>query len=274
MKSHPDLLFKKGTYSMPLLHEDGTLSTEHEQIYRDVTPFQLALYSSDVKMRECLLPLIPDNFIENVGEAMRLMSRGGPDLVAMSKDPRSASLREIKQFDTGKVDEHKNPITYDLLCNPDGIIYFDDKFFYVNPEHEVMTLLMPNPSPTDQPAFDALKRSLKQEMVINSSRRTSDAEHELIARTLGCSLERNGIHYNLNGIDYQDTCDGGIRLINAYRKYIAILNAHLPEEPWTNVDDAWIDVVGKAQRSAPVSIIQHYCDRNKQFDDHTDVRSN
>jgi len=256
------LLFERGTYRMPLLNADSTISEESEQVYYDVTPFQLSLYSGDFQMWGLLLQLIPDELKALARDEVRLLSRGGPDLVKMNQDPRTVPLNELQQLSTGPVGDFEVPGNYDLLCNPDGIIYFDHQFFYANQETQDVTLLAPNVLPADASAFDRLRDSLEQDMVMNSSRRTSDVEHALIQRTLDHALERNGIHYRLSNVHYHDTYDSGTRLINAYRKYRAILAEH-PEGPWDMMKDHWMNIIGKAQRFAPLSIIQRFSKINR-----------
>ncbi|MDF1683984.1 MAG: hypothetical protein P1U36_04920 [Legionellaceae bacterium] len=258
-QSNPGLLFERGTYRMPLLNADGSMSEASEQIYYDVTPFQLSLYSGDFQMWGLLLELIPDELKTLARDEVRLFLRGGPDLVKMDRDPRTLPFSALKQFDTGTKDESKAPIIYDLLCNPDGIIYFDDQFFYANQATKEVTLLTPNILPKDVSAFERLRGSLEEDMVMNSSRRTSDVEHALIHRTLGYALERNGIHYSHGDVAYHDTYDSGTRLINAYRKYIMIHEASSDAEKRSPaMRDHWMNIIAKAQRFAPVSIIQRY----------------
>jgi hypothetical protein len=150
-----------------------------------------------------------------------------------------------------------------LLENKDGIIFWNNQFFYANQETQTVTLITAVVPEDEQRLLNALRTSLN-DMEINSSRRTSTVEHEFFARTMGHRLERHGIHYERNGVHYQDVRDG-VALINAYRKYIRIYDAHQDGTPWNNVEQAWIEVVGLAQRVLPIHILQRFCEENKSF---------
>ena len=280
VRAHPDLLFATGTYKMPLLNQDGTPSTESEQIYRDTTPLRLMLYTGDWKMWERIFPLIPEPRLEETLQEMRNISRGGPDLVKIDRDPTTLSVDELQHYHvtgdagTPMYDSDGAPVLDDLLHNRNGLFYHeldnhDVQFFVVDihPETQEKTVtevpVPANMTAEDQAALNELQHDIHHNMPMNSSRRTSDAEHALIHRLFGVTLERNGIKYSLNGKDYQDTYDGCIRLKNAYRQYIDIANAHQEGTPWDAVDAAWVRGVGMAQRQAMVHVIQRFCEVNQ-----------
>lgn len=282
VRAHPDLLFAKGTYKMPLLNQDGTSSTESEQIYRDTTPLQLMLYTGDWKMWERIFPLIPKEKLDETLQEMHKITLGGPDLVKIDRAPTQLSVDELRHYyeknAKGKQihNAHGNPIVYDLLCNPDGIFYVESnnavQFYHVaiNPETQekiVRQFVAPtNITAEDEVAFNQFKADIRNNMPMNSSRRSSNDEHALIARVFGIELERHGIHYELNGKQYQDTYDGCIRLKNAYRRYLEIYNAHRAiGTPWDVVDAVWRNVVGMAQRFSMVHVMQRFCEKNQQF---------
>lgn len=82
----------------------------------------------------------------------------------------------------------------------------------------------------------------------------------------GVKLERNGIHYELNGTHYQDTYDGCIRLKNAYRRFFEISNdTNQGRLPRNAVYLAWRKVVGMAQRHSMVHVIQRFCEEGRPF---------
>ena len=279
MRVNPDLLFKPHTYKMPLLNQDGTPSDKSEQMYHKVTPLQLMLYTGDWKLWERIFPLIPEARWQETLNEMHKIARGGPDLVKIDRDPTQLSIDELKHYhvkDTnGKpiCDDHRKPIIYDLLGNPNGLFYRavgnQVQFFFVsvNPDtNEKHVTPLPAPlNMTDADAAALHQLTHDNSLPMNSSRRTSDAEHALIKRLFGVTLERNGIHYTLNGTHYQDTYDGCIRLKNAYRQYIEIYNAHQAGTPWDDVDAAWCNVVGMAQRLSMVHVIQRFCEENQPF---------
>src|SRR5581483_9886191 len=92
-----------------------------EQTYFNVSPLELMFYTGDFKMWDRVLPLIPQNMIADVLKVMAKVKRGGPDLVKIDRYPRTLTLEQLKHFNAGN-DEQENPIIYDLLKNPDGII--------------------------------------------------------------------------------------------------------------------------------------------------------
>lgn len=283
VRVHPDLLFTKGTYKMPLLNQDGTSSNESEQIYHNVTPLQLMLYTGDTEMWEQIFQLIRERLNE-IQQDVRKITRGGPDLVKIDRDPTKLSVDELRYYyekdanGKQKIDPLGNPIVYDLLCNPDGIFYReidnDAQFFkvIVNPdtqEKTVIPLAVPtNIAPEDETAFNQFRADISANMPMNSSRRSSDDEHALISRVFGIKLERNGIHYELNGKKYQDTYDGCIRLKNAYRRLFEIYDSphqEIDHAPWHAVDHYWITGVGMAQRFSMVHVIQRFCEIDIPF---------
>lgn len=278
VRAHPDSLFATGTYKMPLLNQDGTPSTESEQIYRNTTPLQLMFYTGDWKMWERILPLIPEARLKETLQEMRNISRGGPDLVKINRDPTQLSAANLRHYyaqnddGTYMLDSSGAIVIYDLLHNRNGLFYreLDNnhvQFFEVDihpetQEKTVTEVLVPeNMTKEDQEALNALKQDIHQNMTMNSSRRTSDAEHALIHRLFGVTLERNGIRYSLNGKDYQDTHDGCIRLKNAYRKYINFKT----EDEKNIIGASWVGVVGMAQRQTMVHVIQRFCEKGKPF---------
>ena len=303
VRINPELLFTSGTYSMPLLNEDGmpllnedgTPAQTSEQIYHDVTPLQLMLYTGDWKMWERIFPLIPEAKLEETFQKMCIIPLGGPDLVKIDRDPTTLTVAELRHYQVKDTrgreirDEQGKPEIYDLLGNPDGVFYVESgdeaRFFYVNPETEPVTVIrLPDPDPTqmtpeNQAAFNQFKASIRNGIAMNSSLRTSDTQHQLIARLFRyhndfpdpakagqpVTLHREGIHYELNGTHYRDTYDGCIRLKNAYRRYIEIYDAHQAGTPWDDVDTAWRQVVGMAQRLSMVHVIQRFCEEDKPF---------
>ena len=281
VRTNPALLFKSATYKMPILNKDGTSSTESEQIYHHITPLQLMLYTGDWKMWERLFPLIPEDKLEATLKERQTLTRGGPDLVKIDRDPATLSIAELQHYHVKDDDENPmyypngDPVLDDLLHNRNGLFYREigdqDELFLVNidpdtGEKEVRKLIEPqNMIPADKEVLNQFKEGIKNDIAMNSSLRTSDAQHALIKRLFGVTLERNGIHYTLNGQDYHDTYDGCIRLKNAYRKYIEIYDAHQANTPWNAVDAAWPSIVGMAQRQAMVHVIQRFCEEDKPF---------
>lgn len=169
VRENPLILCAKGTYNMPLLNEDGTLSKDTEQSYREVMPLMLSLFTGDWKMWDILYPLIPTSMYATVYHIMQQVKRGGPDLVKIDRDPRTLSWDEIKHFHAG-IDESDKPIMYGLLKNPDGIICFTQAgappvYFYANPETDEKIVLTPNIRPEDARAFTLFHDRIMNNMI-------------------------------------------------------------------------------------------------------------
>ena len=244
-RTSPDKLFEK-----------SDVTDACGQIFHDVSPLQLMLFLFDWDMLNQIKPLISADNREIAHQQCLEMQGGGADLVKMSQDPRTVPFIELTRY----IEDGE---TYSLLENKDGIIFWNNQFFYANQETQTVTLITAVVPEDEQRLLNALRTSLN-DMEINSSRRTSTVEHEFFARTMGHRLERHGIHYERNGVHYQDVRDG-VALINAYRKYIRIYDAHQDGTPWNNVEQAWIEVVGLAQRVLPIHILQRFCEENKSF---------
>lgn len=285
MHSDPLLFFQKGTYIVPLLNQDETLSTEYEQTFYDITPLQLALYTGDWQIWDCIFPFVPQELLPEVLSDVRLLQRGGPDLVKISVDPRTVPFKRIEQFNYGLSVYSKQGgprITLDLLYNPDGIIYFQDQFFYANKDTQEVRLLNPEVTQKDEVDFASLQLVLNQ-MVPDTSRRTANTEHSLIKRVFGITLERNGIDYELCDGKYKDTYDGCIRLMYEYRlyfEYIRYCHYYQYNRPddrpfiqkWEDVKRTWkksdelaVRILGGAQRIASPMIMHFYLDPNFSF---------
>lgn len=244
-RTSPDKLFEK-----------SDVTDACGQIFHDVSPLQLMLFLFDWDMLNKIKPLISAEYREIAHQQCLEMQGGGADLVKMDQDPRAVPFIELTRY----IEDGE---TYSLLENKDGIIFWNNQFFYANQETQTVTLITAVVPEDEQPLLNTLRTSLN-DMENNSARRTSTVEHEFFARIMGHRLERHGIYYERNGVHYQDTRDG-VALINAYRKYIRIYDAHQNRTPWNHVEQAWIEVVGLAQRVLPIHILQRFCEKNKPF---------
>ncbi len=249
-RTSPDKLFEKSDFT------DAC-----GQIFHDVSPLQLMLFLFDWDMLNQIKPLISTDNRDIANEQCLEMQGGGADLVKMSQDPRTVPFIKLTRYfvDEDFLDLDEDGETYSLLENKDGIIFWDNQFFYANQETQTVTLITAVVPKDEQRLLNALLTSL-DDMENNSARRISTVEYEFFARTMGYRLYRHGIHYERNGVHYQDTRDG-VALINAYRKYIRILDG----TPQNNMEQAWIKVVGLAQRVLPIHILQRFCEENQPF---------
>jgi hypothetical protein len=258
LQKNPDLFFKKSQVT----NNDGFT------IY-NVSPYQLMLFLCDTDMLEKTILWIPtdeDSSRQLLAQNAE-MEGGGADLIKMDQDPLSLSFDEINTFtDRSEVDRYKQIITvsYPLLKNKDGIIFYNNNFYYVNRDLEKRSasVELMNPvinSKEEQFGLNELKVSLAA-MENNSNRRSSDDEHLLIANTMKQTLERSGLQYELNGVRYHDT-QTEFSLINPYRTYIRLSKENSSD---AEIDAFWIHQIGKAQRKSPMWLLQRFCE-NRAF---------
>lgn len=278
VRAHPDLLFKKGTYKIPLLNEDGSISAYSEQVYHNVTPLKLMFYIGDWQMEQRILPLISDENLEEVLKEKKDSALGGPDLVKIDRDPSTLSVQELRYFHLKNRNgqpmhfSHEKPINIDLLHNRNGIFchQLDNQImelYYVDihPETQVKTVTKlsdpQNMTPRDQNELNDFKSFILNNIAMNSSIRSSDYQHTLIKRLFGITLERSGIHYTMNCINYQDTYNGCVLLKNIYRRGMEFFNEQ--ELHWNSDYEALlIQSIGMAQRFAMPHVMQIFCKEN------------
>ncbi len=268
LETNPEILFEKGNYQLPIFSADGNKLEQSEQTYYDVTPLELSLYTGDWSMWKygilCVRELSRNQvFAQKIINAMRLVQQGGPDLVKIN---REYSLNDLERF---RQDVGGFTINSPLLSNPDGIICqkigVQYSFFYVNKQAQTIEAITPDlRDPADAANFELLIHKVEHEMPANSSIRTSDQEHALIATVFKKQLVRNGIHYQLNGVHFHDTHDGSYRLQNAYAKYYELAREG------NATHEQCMNIIGKAQRNAMPYDIQLMLDTHQYGDDLAD----
>ncbi|MFT4058023.1 MAG: hypothetical protein QM652_00580 [Legionella sp.] len=224
-------------------------------------------------MKKQLLPLIPDNFKTTCQMQTTELGRGGADLVKLDRAPlvmASEDFTELTQFKQTVVlpDGTQHEVSFPLLENPDGIVYYTDSnkmvnFYYIKyATKEIVPIEPIFTSEEDKTLFEAFKHSFDA-MENNSSRRSSNVEHQLITRLFQYTLHRQGILYEQNGIQY---CDNrtAFSLINAYRTSIRLYNEAEQNNLWKTAHSHWREGVGNAQRKI-VWLLQRLCERNRSF---------
>jgi hypothetical protein len=251
----PEALFQKGGIIDP-----------RGRIFYDASAFQLIHFLCDVKMKNRLTRFIPNKFNHQRRQQIAELGSGGADLVKLARNPLSVSsngfegFTEFKQtftLDNGKQRE----VSFPLLENIDGIIYYQDKhndvhFYYVNRLTQDIIPLEPNiHSEEDQKSLTTFKASFAT-MEMNSARRSSDREHQLITQLFQRTLHRQGLHYQHHGVRYQDSCTA-FRLINAYRTCIRLYEEARFDE-YHAADDYWRRGVGLLQ-GEEVWLLQGIC---------------
>ncbi len=108
----------------------------------------------------------------------------------------------------------------------------------------------------------------------NSSRRSSNTEHQLIETMLQYKLHRDGIEYEQDGIRYRDSRTS-FRLINAYRTCFRLCEEVEAEEESSEEEEMsdlekkahnyWCKGVGKAQ-GEEMWLLQRICEEGRPFD--------
>lgn len=276
----PEILFKKGKVKTPA-----------GELIEDISPYQLMIFLGDAKMVQEIMPRI------NMTESMEVLRHkqnheiayGGPDLIKMDVDPRTLSFDKIRfreevydianelyyyglNFETYEV-----KVTFPLLDNVNGVIYYHNKdsnkdfFFLANKKEEkIYEIAIQWETLSEQDSSD-LKKLIKsfETMPNNSSRRSSNAEHDLILRTMtylshGCytpvKLYRQGIHYkDVNNVAYLDYRFDFNQYYNAVRNHIDIHKNGC----WSLTQAAW-DQVGLCQKKL-IWLIQLICQKGLNF---------
>ena len=193
---------------------------------------------------------------------------GGADLVKMDRDPRLIPFEEVTRFITSyTINNQPTQITFPLLENPDGIIYYKDAgtglehVFYANQETKTVELIEPITahSKHEHQALDRLYASFR-ETEPNSARCSSNDERELIANTMQHRLQRKGILYEQYGKRYCDNRADFNPHFNARRKCIRLYQESKNDEG----DNAWCELVGQAQRKV-MWLLQRICEENRPF---------
>ncbi len=258
LQKNPDLFFKKGQVT----NNDGLT-------FFNVSPYQLILFLCDADMLEKIIQWIPTDMDSShkLLEQDAEMNGGGADLVKIDRDPTLLSFDELTQYiDRSEIERNGQVIsvTYPLLKNRDGIIFYNNNIYHVirNLEKHLVVVELIHPvaeSKEDESRLNELRVSLNA-MENNSSRRSTDDEHLLIANTMQHSLERTGIQYEKDGVRYRDT-QVEFDLINAYRTYIRRSKEHCSD---AESDEFWIHKIGVTQRHAPMWLLERLCE-NRPF---------
>lgn len=264
VQAKPDLLFIK-----------GQITDVAGQTFYHVSPYQLILLLCDEDLKVKIESLIPQDLQAKRTRQLHEMDGGGADLVKIDCDPTTRPFAEITQYAASYSipdEDYQAETVFSLLENRDGIIYYHDvasdevRFYYANQDTQQVELIKTTVTDKDNEQFAAFTASL-QAMEKNSSKRSSNTEHRLIARTMkgevsgtSIKLERKGIQYQREGIRYCDTRIDFNRLINAYRKCLRLYQEGKNQE----ADSVCLDVLGMTQRDV-VWLLQRYCERDTPF---------
>ena len=244
--------------------------TPPELTYYDVSPYQLMTFLCDEDMKESIMQLVMPMTQEMQGKRQAQYAEidtGGADLVKMDRDPKLIPFKEVTRFITSYTfNNQPTEITFPLLENPDGVIYYKDAstglehLFYANQETKTVELIEPITAHSKhEQALDRLYASFR-EMEPNSARRSSNDERELIANTMHHRLQRKGIQYDQGGTRYCDNRADFNQHFNARRKCIRLYQESKDDEG----DNAWCELVGQAERKV-MWLLQRICEENRPF---------
>ncbi len=246
VKQKPEALFEK-----------GQATDLRSRIYPDISAYQLILFYCDKDMKAKIKPFIPKYLDERRKAQEKEMGKGGNDLIKLDRDPLTVAEKDFKgitEFETTYTldDWTQHTVTFPVMENEDGMVCYQDTknvihFYYANQKtKELKKLNACIISDEDKTDFDKFKASFN-DMENNSGRRSSHEEHQLIAKILGCTLQRQGIEYEHHGKRYRDSVSP-FNLINAYRACISLKEeAERNNDTWDKADAYLCTGVGKAQ---------------------------
>lgn len=205
VQANPDELVNLVQAKIGLFFKKGEITDPNDTTYYHVSAYQLMIFLCDEDMKDKIVPLIPPGYEAIRRAQYEELGSGGADLVKLDKDPMllvaEGKFNEITCFITSYNLNPPNPPTaasFSLLENPDGIIFYNNQFYYVNKANEsVAPIRVETHSGEEKQALEKLRTSLTA-MEPNSSRRSSNNEHQLIASTMNHALIRQGIHYERN----------------------------------------------------------------------------
>lgn len=259
-EKYPELLFKKG----PIVDPRG-------RFIPSISPYQLIIFLCDEVMKNKIVSLIPKKMEFKREQQYKELGSGGADLIKLDKNPELIkdiqTVRELKTtFDSNG---EQKPVTFSLLENPDGIIFYQDEqdkvhFYYVNQNTKELKCLKPEAlTGAAQLALDTFIASFTT-MEPNSGRRSSDAEHQLIQHTMNLKLYREGIRYQQDGVWFQDSRTE-FRLINKYRTCVRLYDeAKNRGGDWNKAHQFCREEVGKAQGEV-MWVLQRICEKDRPF---------
>ncbi|HAT8178597.1 TPA: hypothetical protein JA361_03780 [Legionella pneumophila] len=255
------------------LFQRGNITDPRGRTFYNVSSWELIHFLCDVDMKNQLMLLIPEHFKSIAQKQMKGLGSGGADLIKLSRAPQAVAFEDFKGLTQFKqtftlYGGSQKEVTFPLLENVDGIFYYQDEkkevhFYYANRETKTITPLEANiKSDKDKQLFAVFKASFDA-MENNSSRRSSDAEHQWIAKLFHCQLHRQGVHYEHHGVSYQDSRTS-FNLINAYRKNIRLYDEAAQNNEWEKAHTDWRQGVGNTQ-GEEMWLLERICEEDHPF---------
>ncbi len=272
VQGNPDGLALIAKHKPEALFEKGQVIDLRRRIFPSISAYQLTIFLCDADMKKTIDPFIPEELREKRQEQYAELGSGGADLIKLDFDPLKAAEKDFNSILTFKTTYNlfgtQKEVTFPLFENKDAIIYYQDKkgkvnFYYANRETKaIKKLSVWTNTEEDTQAFKAFTLSFA-EMENNSSRRSSNTEHQLLETMLQCKLHRDGIEYEQDGIHYRDSRTS-FRLINAYRTCIRLYEEEGADSDYDvqleKTNDYWCKVVGKAQ-GEEMWLLQRICEK-------------
>ncbi len=240
-----------------VLFDKGDVTDPRQRIFYQTSAYQLILFLCDEDMKNQILSKIPHEFALACKQQSAEIDSGGSDLIKLDRDPLLLAEKHFKGITEFKItytlfDNTQHELTFPLLENRDGIIYYRDEttqevqFYYANRDtKKIKKLNMSVNSEQEQQELEQFKASFDS-MENNSGRRSSNVEHQLIAKMLQCTLHRKGVQYEQNGVLYRDSRTG-FNLINRYRTCIRLNEEAIHNDQWDKASAFWREGVGNAQ---------------------------
>lgn len=275
MKDNPELLFKKGQIKDWAGH-----------VFYHVSAYQMMKYLCDDDMFAKVMLLVPEKLTNEKGgqinfkalqkEQSQVLQQGGADLIKLDFDPTNLPDfdRILQHTETYMLPRNQSyPVTFSLIENPDAILYYKDadgksSWYYANRDARSIELIQPQLQTKEEAViFSELEKSMDA-MESNSARRSTDDEHDIIAKTMQKRLVRGGIQYEHNGKFYRDTHYDFNRHYNAYRKCIRLYS----QNKWDECNEVWCKEVGSVQKEV-MWLFQRYREKNRPFFPLPDFRS-
>lgn len=255
------------------LLQKGVITDPRGRIFYDVSAYQLIHFLCDVNMKEDILPLIPKSLKARIDDQVQSLGCGGADLIRLNRSPvlldnnLFKGMTQVKQTLTIH-DGTQQDVAFTLLENVEGIIYYQDNnkevhYYYANQNTQTITPLEPTLQSEKERSLMATLNASFDAMEMNSSRRSSNAEHQWINRLFRIQLHRDGIHYEHHGVHYQDS-RSSFNIINAYRTSIRLYSEAAQNHHWEKAHTHWREVVGKAQ-GVEMWVLQRLCEKDQEF---------
>ncbi|MCX7115860.1 MAG: hypothetical protein NTW08_08155 [Gammaproteobacteria bacterium] len=243
------------------------ITTPAGDTYHKLSTFQAMTFICDADMKRQIMGMVMPYMTEEMGRVRKNqyaeIDSGGADLVKLDRDPTTLPFSEIKSW-IDRTALPDTPLSIPLLENKDGLIFYNDGLYYANQTMQQVIQLN-----VDEESLAQLK-PLFTDMIDNSARRSSDCDHQLIAKLLKhpetnkpLMLSRKGIRYVHEDVSYHDH-HIEFRLPTVYRRYFQLITQAHDDHNWDPVYQFWIHKMNGAQKEV-LWLLQRFCEPNRPF---------